>query len=203
LSALAAELAAGRPVLVLQNLGVSWYPRWHYAVAVGIDATNESVVLRSGTDRRRITQWKPFLHTWRRSDYWAFVALEPGALPAQANPERYLHAVADFESGGGGAAALPAWQAATRAWPASALAWFGLANHQLAANRNADAEAAYRQAIAADPTLWAARNNLAFALHRQGRDDEARAVLREALAQVTDDGARAEISDSLRELGGH
>ncbi|MEJ2258346.1 MAG: PA2778 family cysteine peptidase [Woeseiaceae bacterium] len=200
LTALAAELAEGRPVLVMQNLGVSWYPRWHYAVAVGVDPTDETVILRSGTDRRRITRLKPFLHTWQRSGYWGFVALEPGALPAMVEPDRYLRAVTDFEAAGGGDAALPAWQAAIQSWPWSALAWFGLANHQLAAGRNADAEDAYLQAIAADPALWAAHNNLAFALHRQGRDDEAVALLREALANVTDDRARAEIGDSLREI---
>lgn len=44
------ELAAGRPVLVLQNLGVSWAPRWHYAVVVGADAQRHQIFLRSGTD---------------------------------------------------------------------------------------------------------------------------------------------------------
>jgi len=29
------ELAAGHPVVVLQNLGLSWVPRWHYAVPIG------------------------------------------------------------------------------------------------------------------------------------------------------------------------
>ena len=31
------EVAAGHPVIVLQNLGLSWYPVWHYAVVVGYD----------------------------------------------------------------------------------------------------------------------------------------------------------------------
>jgi Peptidase_C39 like family len=31
-SDLLAEVAAGNPVLVLQNLAFNWYPRWHYAV---------------------------------------------------------------------------------------------------------------------------------------------------------------------------
>ena len=38
-SALVAELAGNRPVLVLQNLGVDRVPVWHYAVVVGIEAT--------------------------------------------------------------------------------------------------------------------------------------------------------------------
>ena len=35
LSSLTAELQAGRPVLVLQNLGIKIAPLWHYAVVVG------------------------------------------------------------------------------------------------------------------------------------------------------------------------
>ena len=54
LSALLEELDAGRPVIVLQNLGVRVIPRWHYAVVVGIDAGRDRVILRSGTERRRV-----------------------------------------------------------------------------------------------------------------------------------------------------
>jgi hypothetical protein len=35
LQALLTEVAAGNPVVVLQNLGLSWYPVWHYAVVIG------------------------------------------------------------------------------------------------------------------------------------------------------------------------
>jgi hypothetical protein len=51
-TALAAELAAGRPVLVLQNLGLERAPVWHYAVVDGIDQGD--VILRSGTQQRRV-----------------------------------------------------------------------------------------------------------------------------------------------------
>jgi len=37
LSDLLAEIAAGNPVVVLQNLALDWYPAWHYAVAIGYD----------------------------------------------------------------------------------------------------------------------------------------------------------------------
>ena len=43
------EVAAGNPVLVLQNLGLSFAPQWHYAVVVGFDLNKEEVILRSGT----------------------------------------------------------------------------------------------------------------------------------------------------------
>ncbi|MGB5345137.1 MAG: PA2778 family cysteine peptidase, partial [Woeseia sp.] len=86
MSAIVAELAAGRPVLILQNLSVGWAPLWHYAVVVGVDPHNDEIVLRSGTDARRIMRTAVFLRTWRRSDYWGIVTLRPGELPAR--PDR-------------------------------------------------------------------------------------------------------------------
>lgn len=41
-------LAAGHPVVVLQNLRLGRAARWHHAVAVGYDLRRHEVVLRSG-----------------------------------------------------------------------------------------------------------------------------------------------------------
>src|SRR3569623_1363896 len=56
LAALLREVGAGHPVLVLQNLGLSWAPRWHNAVVVGYDLARDEVVLRSGAGRRACPQ---------------------------------------------------------------------------------------------------------------------------------------------------
>ena len=77
-AALFAELAANRPVLVLQNLGFDRAPVWHYAVLVGVDPGADRVILRSGTERRLSTSTKRFLRSWQRGENWAFVALAPG-----------------------------------------------------------------------------------------------------------------------------
>lgn len=55
MSALLEEIAAGNPVLVLQNLGLSWAPQWHYAVVVGFDLAHQEIILRSGTEARHRT----------------------------------------------------------------------------------------------------------------------------------------------------
>ena len=62
--ALVAELAARRPVLVLQNLGFDRVPVWHYAVVVGLDG--DDVILRSGTEQRRVERSARFLRSWQR-----------------------------------------------------------------------------------------------------------------------------------------
>jgi len=203
LQAIAEELLAGRPVLVLQNLGVSWYPRWHYAVVVGIDPLADEVVLRSGTESRRTTSARTFLYTWRRSDYWAMVALRPGELPARADRQRYLDALAILEASGELTAARAGWEAALGGWPGDPIALFGLANTQLALGEPARAEALYLQLLAANPRNVAARNNLAHALARQGKREQALAQLRRALVDAGDDpDLRAELEDSLRQIRG-
>ncbi len=60
-AALFAEVQSGTPVLVLQDLGVAWLRRWHFAVIVGFDPERELVILRSGTQRRRVESQARFL----------------------------------------------------------------------------------------------------------------------------------------------
>lgn len=97
LDALLAEITAGHPVLVLQNPGFNWLPRWHYAVVVGYDLARQELVLRSGTEPRRITPFGVFLNTWNRSARWGIVVLVPGAFPAQAKPTPYLEVASALE----------------------------------------------------------------------------------------------------------
>lgn len=54
LDRLAREGSAWRPVRVLQNLGNSLQPSWHYAVVISLDIESERVVLRSGTTKRLV-----------------------------------------------------------------------------------------------------------------------------------------------------
>jgi hypothetical protein len=195
LAAVWRELEMGRPVLVLQNLGVEAIPRWHYAVVVGIDAERGEVVLRSGTDRRRVTPISTFLHTWRRGDYWGMVVLAPGELPAAVDRSRYFEAIAALEQAGRFEEAALAWRAALENWPGDTAALFGLANAQFALQDLPAAEASYRELLQRDPGLFAARNNLALVLAEQGNHDAALAEIESALAENRD----PELEDALRD----
>lgn len=205
LSAIFGELNAGRPVLVLQNLGVGWMPRWHYAVVVGVDPTEGTITLRSGTDRRRITRTKTFLRTWRRSEYWGLVAVRPGELPANPDANRYFRAIAALESTGHFKEARAGWLAALDHWPGAPIAMFGMANGEFALSNFADAEILYRKLLDANPNQANVRNNLAHSLARQGKNKEAMQQLYLALDAADDDpDLQAELRDSLveiRELG--
>ena len=217
LAAIWRELETGRPVLVLQNLGVEAIPRWHYAVVVGIDAERGEVVLRSGTDRRRVTRIRTFLHTWRRGGYWGMVVLVPGQLPTAPNRSRYFEAIAALEQAGravrdditrqegkAGRAeeAAWAWQTALREWPGDTVALFGLANAHLAKAEYAAAETAYRDLLERVPDLPAARNNLALALAAQEKFDTALEQIRVALSNNPDPAMEKELRDTEATIRG-
>ena len=83
------EIAAGNPVVVLQNLALDWAPQWHYAVAIGYNLDAREIVLRSGVTRRLPMTLDTFEHTWARSGRWAMLALPPERLPATATESSY------------------------------------------------------------------------------------------------------------------
>ena len=199
--ALLAEVAAGRPVLVLQNLGVSLLPAWHYAVVVGYRPAASEIVLRSGTDERRVTDAGVFARTWKRGDNWALVLLRPGEIPAQADSRRYLEAAAAAESAGQLTLAAAAYRAAAERWPDNAIAWLGRGNTAYAAGNSGRAEAMYRRSLELAPGNPAALHNLAVTVAEAGRCDEARALLAAALPNLSgeDEAGAALLRAALRD----
>jgi len=181
LEALLAELRAGRPVVVLQNLGLPSVPVWHFAVVVGYSAADETFVLRSGTERRKQEAATDFARRWSLGGQWAMVVLKPGELPASADATRYLKSVADVEAVNGAAGLVPAYRAALDRWPANPLARFGLANALDAEGRPAAAAEAYRGLLQQNPGDVAALNNLADLLARAGCRAQAQATVDRAL----------------------
>lgn len=196
-----AEVAAGKPVLVLQNLGVARLPIWHYAVVVGFDASRDRVLLRSGTERRRSERIARFLRSWRLADHWAFVAAEPTELPATASPGRFVRALAGAETLLEPAVADAAYEAVVERWPSDPLALFSAAGRHAAARRWDAAAAAYEAVLDVEPAHAAARNNLAHVLAERGCRAEALRQARAAL-QLTDDDSplRRAIEDTVDTL---
>ncbi len=178
---LLAELAAGHPAIVLQNLGLAWAPRWHYAVAVGYDLARGEIVLRSGRERRQVMRLDTFEHTWARGGRWAILALAPGRLPATVREADYVSAALALERTGPAQAARSAYAGALQRWPGNLTARMGLGNTAYALGDLAAAEAAFRQAAADHPDSAAAHNNLAHVLFRRQRHAEALAAARRAV----------------------
>ncbi len=182
MSALLEELAAGYPVLVLQNLGLSWWPQWHFAVAVGYDLPRETVVLRSGTEARHELTLATFEHTWRRADYWGLVVVPPDRIPATARPLRYLQAAEPFEQQGRYRIAEAAYRAAADRWPDYPETGLGLGNLHFAQGDLNAAATAYRRVLVHFPNYAPALNNLAQSLLDMGRPAEAVEYAQQAVA---------------------
>lgn len=176
------EIEAGHPVLVMQNLGLSWLPQWHYAVVVGYDLAANRIVLRSGTRRRHTLSLQAFERTWRRAAYWALVTLPPSQLPATAREGAYLQAVADLEAAGQLQNAHRAYQGALGPWPESRVAWMGLGNSAYALGDRAGAAQAFRRLLEHEPDYAPALNNLAQTLADLGELQEALALAKQAVA---------------------
>lgn len=173
LEALAAELEAGRPVIVLQNLGLGWFPQWHYAVAIGLEPAESQIRLHSGTTPHYRMDLRTFMNTWRRADTWGLVVVTPEYLPATADADGWVSAVSGLESAGRPAEAASGYLTGLSRWPAHVPSWFGLGNALYAMGRMDRARMAWQQAIAIDPEYALAWNNLAQVLAEQGRHEAA------------------------------
>ncbi|HEY3076663.1 MAG TPA: PA2778 family cysteine peptidase [Burkholderiales bacterium] len=174
------EIAAGNPVIVLQNLGLR--EGWHYAVAVGYDYDWGKLYLRSGESKRQVMPFAIHEFVWMRSGYWAMVALPPDRIPATADESRWLSAVAALERAGGLRAARTAYETFLKRWPANVNAAVGLANTHHALGELKEAESVLRSAARENPESVIVLNNLAQTLSDQGRDAEALPVIERAAA---------------------
>jgi tetratricopeptide (TPR) repeat protein len=179
---LIAELGEGRPVLVLQNLRASRWPKWHYAVLIGYDAKRNVALLRSGAEERVEMRWQRFAGTWHRGGRWAFTTLEPGVIPLHADASRYVLAVAGLEAAGQLRAAAASYDAAIARWPGQAQAWLGRGNVAYAEGDLPAAADAWLRAILLEPSDAAARNNLAQVLADSGCGAESRRQAERAVA---------------------
>jgi tetratricopeptide (TPR) repeat protein len=193
------EIAAGHPVVVLQNLSVRWYPVWHYAVAIGYDLVSREIILHSGRSPGYRVPLATFERTWARGDHWALVPLPPTILPADDDPLRVLKAAAALEQTGQMRAALKAYAAATRRWPDNAIARMGLGNTRYALNDTEGAADAFLAATMIDPHSAAAYNNLAVSLlelgcHRDAFESAWHAV-------VLDEADNPNFRGTLEEVG--
>ncbi|SCZ57780.1 PA2778 family cysteine peptidase [Thiohalomonas denitrificans] len=200
LESLVAELQAGHPVLVLQNLAFGWAPRWHYAVAVGYDLDAGIMELHSGTRQRYRSSLDTFYRTWKRAGRWAVVVLPPDRLPATAEPQRYLRAVIDLEAVGQTAAAKTGYRTALQRWSDSTPARVGLASLLYRQGDRTDAEQLLREALATEPTSVPVLNNLAHLLNERGEKAEAERLARRALREPGPwrDDVRATLEEILR-----
>jgi tetratricopeptide (TPR) repeat protein len=182
ISCLIREVAAGRPVVVLQNLGLSWLPRWHYAVVIGYDLNSQFIVLHTGDRAARQVGLRTFLKTWQRADQWGLSILPPGRMPVCAEESAYLKAVLGLQQAGQSKSAKEAFSAAVDRWPDSAQAYLALGNALYEDGSLQEAIQALSHAVQIEPANGPALNNLAHLLAESGDLKSAEVMARRAIA---------------------
>lgn len=180
LDSLLTHLASGDPVVVMQNLSLPAWPMWHYAVAIGYDLPNETLILRSGEIERHTLSFRRFDATWARTERWGFIMAPPGEVPVGISPQRAVDAISAYEALHGANAALPSWKALTQRQPDNAMGFFALSNAYYALNQVDDAREALIQATNTNPELGVAWLNLGLLHQAQGKPTKARQALEKA-----------------------
>jgi len=182
------EVAAGHPVVVLQNLRWDVFPLWHYAVVVGYDQAAGAVTLRSGDEKRLLMSVADFDSSWAKANRWAFVALPPEQLPATASAAEFVEAAITLERVAP-LQAVQAYQTALQAWPDNLEARLALGNRFYKQGNLQAAQTQYAQVTVDHPNAADAWNNLAQVLYETHQLAQAKVAIAKA---VVLGGARIE-----------
>ena len=175
------EVANGHPVIVLQKLTSLFRESWHYAVVIGYDLDQRTIILHSGVKAREVLDVDAFASTWQPSGHWGILTLAPQKFPATVQEETYLKAIIGLEQTERWTDARQAYVSATDRWPHNGMAWMGLGNSRYALKNLAGAEQAFRSAVDANPQLGAAYNNLGHVLMELDRPEEALEIIDQAI----------------------
>tara|TARA_R110001592_G_scaffold238227_2_gene497764 strand:+ start:58437 stop:59345 length:909 start_codon:yes stop_codon:yes gene_type:complete len=178
---LLAELNAGNPVLVMQNLGLDWWPVWHFSVAIGYDLDQQTISLRSGDSDNAIIDFSLFLKTWTRANSWAIVIVSPEKLPSTARVDGVMKAANQLEQVGELDTALRVYKAVLSKWPETDSAGFGAGNAAFALGYYERAEQFFSDYLKTNPSSSIAWNNLSYSLAEQGCLAEAKKAIACAL----------------------
>lgn len=174
-------VADGVPVIVFQNLGLSWTPIWHYAVLLGYDLAAGVVVLHSGAEASMSMPIDTFERTWQRAGSWSMIVVDPSRIPPGVDTVAALRGAVALERLDR-AAAMRAYEALVARAPGDRLAAFARANALLADERPRAAIDAYRALLARHPDFADAWNNLAHAFADVGEAQAAERAAERAVA---------------------
>lgn len=184
------EVAAGNPVLVLQDRGAWPISLWHYTVVAGYDYPAGELILHDGEAQETTMPFTVFEYTWKKSGYWALVVMPPDRLPVTVGKDEALRAMLPLEHITGNAAnetAAKAYRTYLDRWPNSVPALVGLANAEYRSGHLNRAETSLRSALAHAPDNPAVLNNLAQVLLDLGHEDEAQLLIERAKKQSSPD----------------
>lgn len=169
------EVRAGNPVIVLQNNGFQFFPRWHFAVLTGMKFEGPDVYLSGEKSDMRLFE-RSFVLGGRRS----LVIVPPEKLSATATELEHVESAAILESLGKKKEALAAYEAILAKWNTSLLASIGSSNVLYEMNEKKKALEILRRASAHhdSPMIW---HNLAILEGETGNRVKARVSAKKAM----------------------
>ncbi|MGZ3774773.1 MAG: PA2778 family cysteine peptidase [Pseudobdellovibrionaceae bacterium] len=198
LSALFQEINADHPVIVFENLSVSWLPQWHYAFVFGYDLQTQKILMHSGPEAFKYWDLRKFERSWSLGDYWGLVVLKPDQLAASANESAHVIAASALEQIGKTEAATRAYQQTLIKWPKSFVARIGLANIFYSNKEFAKAVKFLEQASSTNPNSPVVWHNLVLAQAAAGKLAQARKSAIEAIKRASPED-RDEYKNNLKE----
>lgn len=199
LSALLSEVAAGHPVIVFENLALSWLPKWHYAVVFGYDLDRETVLMHSGPEANKIWDIRKFERSWKLGDYWGLVVIPPDRLSASADELSHAKAAAGLEQAGHTASAYVSYRTMLKKWPTSLTALIGLSNKFFEDGRFRDSVQLLTKATIYHPSVASAWHNRSHAEAAARLEKPAKASAARAL-QLVDPDLRSQYEESLADI---
>lgn len=163
LNQLLAEVAAGHPVIIFENLSLSWAPQWHYALVLGFDLAKQEIILHSGHDPYYHWDLSKFERSWILGEYWGLVILPPGELAVAAGELANVTAAVGLEQAQKLPEAEKSYRKVLERWPTSLVALIGLANIMQKDGKKSEAIHLLKIAVKSHPDSKAAQHNLMIA----------------------------------------
>ncbi|MGE8176763.1 peptidase C39 family protein [Pseudomonas fluorescens] len=111
LPALLTQVAAGYPVLLRFSEGSAFWKEPRYAILAGYNRHKQTVLLRSGMDRRLLMSFKSFESAFQNAGGWAVLIQGPTQIPAKVDSQRWLKAADELARAGQEQAATNATKA--------------------------------------------------------------------------------------------
>ena len=180
-AALFAELDAGHPVLIQQNLLFNWLPQWHFAVVVGYADDGNTLYLHSGQEQKKAVDLAWFENHWHKADHLGFAVIPTNQLPAQSTALVLASAIEDL-SHSSRQPATAYWKLAAMRHPDSPVVLFGYGNALSQQSDFANAHAQYQRVTTIKRDFHAAWNNLAYTYKQMHCKKEAQAAIQIALS---------------------
>ncbi|MNQ64889.1 hypothetical protein D3C85_793290 [compost metagenome] len=111
LPALLTQVAAGYPVLLRYTEGSAFWKEPRYAILAGYNRQKQTVLLRSGMNRRLLLDFNAFESAFKEAGGWAVLIQAPTQVPASVDRQRWLSAANDLAQAGQEQAAARATRA--------------------------------------------------------------------------------------------